>query len=112
MKLKLRPTQIKRLLLVFDEKVTGHITLTEFQHTLEAYELSGELHTISKNGAKTPYVTYETVALERFITLLRNHQTTTSELFNSCDTDDSGTISLGELRDTILQLNPDMLIKE
>jgi Ca2+-binding EF-hand superfamily protein len=44
LRLKLSPTQSKRLMLLLDENFTGSVTLSEFQDALEAFKLQKERH--------------------------------------------------------------------
>ena len=110
--LKLNSSTLRRLILIFDEDVNDRITLVEYQQALEAYNVGAEKHFISDRGDNVPYVRYETVVMERFTELLKRSNTKEAELFNSCDQDQSGTISIDELTQTICELNPDMKNKE
>ena len=108
LKLRMSESKLQRLCLVFDERVRDKISLIEYQNTLEAYKLNGEDHFISEKGSKAPYVSYETVALERLTEILRGTKTDPMSLFDSCDKDGSGDISIDELKELIQRLNDNM----
>lgn len=50
--------------------------------------------------------------LELLVDLMREKDITAEELFNLCDSDDSGFISPNELKGTIEQVKPSLLLKE
>lgn len=50
LKLKLTPNQIRRLTLIFDEDMEGQITLKEYQHALEAFNLQSDPHINTKSS--------------------------------------------------------------
>ena len=67
---------------------------------------------MSANGAKQEYVDFETVTLEKLLNILRNQDVEADELFEMCDTNKDGGISIKELRTTIDRFEPDLLLKE
>jgi Ca2+-binding EF-hand superfamily protein len=74
--------------------------------------LSGEEHVLSANGAKREYVDFETVTLEKLLNILRNQDMESDELFDMCDVNNDGGVSITELRQTVSRFDPDLLIKE
>ena len=94
----MRKTDIRRLRIIFDENMTGKITYTEYQHALEAFELSAETHFIGQKAGGKGYERFETTVLKRFTETLIGANISADELFNSCDEDQSGTISVEELK--------------
>lgn len=59
MRLGLHRNDVRRLLVIFDEGMTGKIAYTEYQQALEAFDLSGETHTVGPKAGGKGYVKYE-----------------------------------------------------
>jgi len=73
--LKLSSTQTKRLLLLFDEDLTGSISLEEFQNALEAFGANAEKHDMANTDSKQ-YRPFEQQALEKYFAVLKKRQVT------------------------------------
>ena len=66
----------------------GDITYTEYQHALEAYDVSGEPnHFVGQGPGGKGYVKFETVACEKIVDLLKSRNMSPGELFQLCDQD-------------------------
>lgn len=90
----------------------GDITYQEYQHALEAYEMSGENHFVGMGPAGKGYAKLESIVMERLVDLMKTRKITASELFNSIDEDHSDQISLQELRKTIRSLKQSLMEKD
>ena len=113
-KLRLTATQKERLVYILNEDCTDEwITYAEYQHALEAYDLSGEKHFVGPGPGGRGYVKFETLALEKLVDLLKSRNNMTpAELFSACDVDKSGQITLQELKDMIRQLKESLMEKD
>ena len=96
--LRLTKQQIKRLEYVLNEDMDGSITYVEYQQALEAYNLCGEKHFVGNGPGGRGYVKFETLVMDRFVKLMKSKNISATELFNSCDEDGSGSLSLDELK--------------
>jgi Ca2+-binding EF-hand superfamily protein len=109
-KIKLSKTQEKRLLILFDEHMTGNITLEEFQNALEAFELNVEDHFLTSNPKKA-HRPFSIQALDSYFEILNSRKLTATEMFTTAAGED-GKLDLNEFRDFLMQLRPEFTIKE
>jgi Ca2+-binding EF-hand superfamily protein len=81
-----------------DEDFSGKLEQKEFYDCLAAYDVSRERH---RAGTKT----FEQETLMKVSHILEKRQIEPVEIFNLCDADSSGTISLKELELFFEKLN-------
>lgn len=105
LKLGLTQAQVSRLLLILDEDFSGKIDRQEFYNALSAYETGVENHRSSQH-------TFEQETLMKVSQILEKRKIEPVEMFNLCDTDNSGIISLKELESSFEKLNMNLQRKE
>ncbi|CAG9318525.1 unnamed protein product [Blepharisma stoltei] len=101
----LNKSQLTRFILILDEDCNGTIEANEFYEALSAFKVETEKQRKSNK-------TYEQETLMRFINAMNSKNIEPSELFNLCDTDNSGKISLEELEKLIRSMNIGFKIKD
>ena len=82
--------QTSRFLMILDEDFSGFIEQKEYYDALASYNVGSERH---RSGART----FEQETLLKFTQVFERRQIEPVEIFNMCDVDGSGTISLKEL---------------
>ena len=90
LQLSIPPSYISKFLLILDEDCSGIITQEEYYKTLSAFQIGKEQHSASGRG-------FQHETLIKFSDILKKREIEADELFNLCDIDASGTISLKEL---------------
>ena len=98
LQLSIPPSYISKFLLILDEDCSGIITQEEYYKTLSAFQIGKEQHSASGRG-------FQHETLIKFSDILKKREIEADELFNLCDIDASGTISLKELERYIMILN-------
>ena len=71
-----------------------------------------ENHFVGPKAGGKGYVKYEAVVMEKFLEILQSTGIDSDELFDSCDVDNSGSISTEELKNFMLGIKKTMLLKE
>lgn len=113
--MRLSDTQCNRLEYILNEEGDDddiHITYEEYQQALEAYDMCGEKHFVGGGPNGKGYVKHETLVLERLTDILESRDMDPAELYNACDEDRSGQLSLQELRKMIRTLKADINEKD
>lgn len=87
--LNINQYQLTRLITILDEDLSGKLESQEFYETLAAYNLLTD--TSKARG-------YSQKVMNKFQTILKDRQLDPSALFNACDKNQDGMISLIELR--------------
>lgn len=105
LKVELPKSYINRFMLIVDEDCSGVIEKKEFNAALTAYHVSSEDHWKSIRS-------YQEEVLLKFVKILDSRGIEPEEIFNLCDTDSSGTISLKELEKYLLGLKVGFKEKE
>ena len=105
LKLGLTQAQVSRLLLILDEDFSGKIERDEFYDALAAYDVSIEKQRKSQH-------TFEQETLMKVNQILEKRDIEPVEVFNLCDSDTSGHISLKELETFFEKLNMGIQRKE
>ena len=91
MKVSLPKSMVSRFMLIIDEDCSGVIEQKEYYHALTAYHVDRENHWTSSRS-------YEEEVLLKFVKIMDSRGIEPEEIFNLCDSDGSGTISLVELK--------------
>ena len=81
--------------MILDEDMEGTITLEEYYNALEAYGCEAEKH-YPLDGSDY-YVPFGHRAMFKLIMILKDRKITYQELYNCCDTDNSGEVDIKEL---------------
>ena len=105
LQLSIPTSYITRFLLLVDEDCSGIVTSTEFYRTLVAFQIEQEPHSNSGRALQQE-------ALAKFTDILNKREIGADEMFNLCDIDMSGRITLVELEKYINILNIDFKQKE
>jgi Ca2+-binding EF-hand superfamily protein len=109
-KIQMSRGQLKRMELIFDEDMEGHITLQEFQDALEAYNQSGENH-VSPSGDAV-YTSFEHRCVFKLLSILKERDINKDEFYRSCDCDNNGEVDLKELESVLTGLTPEFYQKD
>jgi Ca2+-binding EF-hand superfamily protein len=105
LKLNLTQAQITRLMLILDEDCSGRIDSREFYDALSAYQVAKEKH---RQGNRT----FQQEVLIKFCSVMCHRGIEPEEIFNLCDTDNSGYISSKELEKFLKGLSAGFQQKE
>jgi Ca2+-binding EF-hand superfamily protein len=111
LKIKLADTQIRRLVLIFDEDMEGTISLAEFQNTLEAFGLSAERH-IDPSNPSIPYKPFPLRTMNNLIDVFKQKGGSADSFYNSSAKDRQGRMTMQGLEQSLMNMMPAIQIKQ
>lgn len=97
--------QLSRLIMILDEDLEGHVTLSEYLNALEAYDVSGEKHKPLDGSAL--HHPFEHRCMFKLIEELNKKGIEFPEMFNACDVSNDGRVDIKEMSRFIEGLTPD-----
>ena len=97
-------------MLILDEDMEGTITLHEYFNALEAYGVAGEPHFDPDGGDN--YVPFDNRALFKLVSIMKQRNLGTQDVFNACDTSGDGAISLHEFEQFLSSMSSEFSQKE
>ncbi|CAG9329641.1 unnamed protein product [Blepharisma stoltei] len=98
LRLEIPQNVISKLLYILDEDISGNIEANEFYNCLAAYKVSTENH-------RTNARTYEQEVLVRFIGVINRRGIDPEDIFNMCDTSNSGLVYPRDLEKCLMGMN-------
>lgn len=111
-KLRFSQVQTDRLVFALNENMDDFISYTEYQHALEAFEVSAENHFVGQGPKGAGYVKHQTLALERFIDTLEKRSMDGADLFNALAGCDSKVITRDGMQTLVKNMNTSLRQKD
>lgn len=108
--IKLTSGQLKRLMLILDEDMSGEISLDEYQNALQAYKVAEEKH-VNTSGTDVN-LSFEHRAIFKLIEILQTRDMTYEELYRACDVNNDNNVNLHELEKMLESLSLEFFAKE
>lgn len=96
--------------MLLDESFDNQITYSEYCNALEAFGLDQEKHFLGKSGGVKRK--YQDEVMEKVINILNQKNMDAQDLFNACDSDSSGEVSVDELVKVLQQIKPSLMLKD